>query len=427
VLTLCLGAQSAWAAKPRVTLHVYDLEDAPQAAPSQAEAVELALERLYTEDDRLAFKRFADIMEPADEIARTLGEADIGLVDAEKAFGEMDLDKAKQLLKEAIQTYQKHLPKLVVRGGGIEPLVDAWTKLAKVRFFDGDQAGARDALRYAFVLDPKLQWKPSLFPPQMKKTVVEARLLFDTLGPGKLTIDSDPPGATVWLNGVKLEKKTPTDPVDAQPGPNFISYTRRGYAPLSAIFEHNGSGESATATQPLARYPGNPLQPLGRARGTLDERDTHFPLLKEACEKMNTDMLVLVRLVHAVDPDGAPKVRVLSYLYDTRADRIMKRADKRVEDKQVVEAARALSQVLLDGTPLDGVYKPPKKEPGRSRWSIFAEKARGDFIRFYEWNGFWYVVGGVAGAVVLTVVVGASVGAHQQQTVNNSVVLFGGQ
>jgi len=88
--------------------------------------------------------------------------------------------------------------------------------------------------------------------------------------------------------------------------------------------------------------------------------------------------------------------------------RQLERCDANVMIVQPEQGTRPLEDILLN-------------------WSIFAEKARGDFIRFYEWNGFWYVVGGVAGAVVLTVVVGASVGAYQQQTVNNSVVLFGGQ
>jgi len=426
VLVLGLAPAAGAADKPRLTVHVYEQEDAATGALSRVDEVEGALAGLMGADERLKFRRVGDLLEPPDEAPRALGEADIALVDAEAAFGEMDLDKCKELLKGAILTYQKFLPKLAARGGGITPLRDAWIKLAKVRFFDGDQAGSRDALRYVFVLDPKMTtFDKDLFPPQMKKTVVEARLLFDTLGTGKLIVDSDPQGATAYLNGVKLEQPTPTEPVEAQPGPNFISYERRGYAPLTAIFEHNGGGESATATQSMSHYPNNPLQPLKRARASLDQTDTP-PLLKDACEKLQVDMLMLLRTATVHQPDGTPMVRVVAYLYDVRPDRVIKKVEKTVADEQVVETARALSQQVLDGVRFDGVWAPPPKPKKQSGWEKFSKKARQDFKDFYHWKGFWYVIGGVGGAIVISTVVGASVAAHDRQLASEAVILIGG-
>lgn len=415
----------AYADKPRLTLHVYEEEDAAAEAPSKADPIDGALSELLTKDDRVGYKRFYDLLEPPETAARALGEADLALLDAEKTFGEMDLDKTKELLKTAILAYQQYLPQLAARGGGITPLRDAWIKLSKTRFFDGDQPGSRDALRYVFAVDPTMKFNPALFPPQMKKTVVEARLLFDTLGTGKLTVDSDPQGATVFLNGKQIDKVTPTDAVDAQPGPNFISYRRRGYAPLTAIFEHNGGGDSATATQSLSRYPNNPLQPLNRARASLDTTDTPA-LLKEAAENLKVDMMMLVRLKATAKPDGEAATRVSIYLYDVRPDRLIKKVEKTVADKEALETARALSQQVLEGVRFDGIWAPAPPPAKVSRWSKFKEKARQDFVDFYHWKGFWYVVGSVGGAIVVGTVVGASVGAHERQVVNESVVLLGG-
>jgi hypothetical protein len=426
VLGCLAGGSAAAADKPRLTLHVYEEEDAVAGAPSKSDAIDGALAELMDHDERVKWFKFYDLLEPPDVAARALGEADLALHDAEQSFAEMDLDKTKELLKNAILTYQQYLPQLAARGGGITPLRDAWIKLAKTRFFDGDQPGSRDALRYVFAVDPGMKtFDPKLFPPQMKKTVVEARLLFDTLGSGKLTVDSDPQGAIVYLNGIKLEKVTPTDAVDAQPGPNFISYRRRGYAPLTAIFEHNGGGDSATATQSLSRYPNNPLQPLDRARAQLDKTDTP-PLLKDACDKLKVDMLMLVRTKATARPDGEAATLVSVYLYDARPDRVIKKVEKTVIEKDTVEAARALSQQVMDGVRFDGIWAPPPKPVKKSGWVMFKEKAKADLTKFYEWPGFWYVVGGVGGAIVLSVAIGVGVSEHQRQLANESVILIGG-
>src|SRR5262245_803707 len=117
----------AWGAdKPRLTLHVYEEEDAVPNAPSKSDAIDGALAELMDKDERVKWSKFYDLLEPPDVAARALGEADLALHDAEESFGQMDLDKTKELLKSAILAYQQYLPQLAVRGGGITPLRDAW-------------------------------------------------------------------------------------------------------------------------------------------------------------------------------------------------------------------------------------------------------------------------------------------------------------
>jgi len=404
--------------KPRLTLHAYE-EDAGIPIAQSFEAA--AGERLAG-DARLHYQPLADLLEPSEFALRALGEADLAVADAEKAFAEMDLDHAKKLLKQAILTYQRYLPLLQARGGNIEPLRDAWIKLAKTRFFDGNADGAGDALRYVFVLDPTVTFNPKQFPPQMKKAVVEAKLLFETLGTGKLTVDSDPPGAVAWLNGVRLAKPTPSEPVDAPAGPNLISYQRRGYAPSSAIFENGGGGEAAHALQSLSRYPGNPLGPLDRARLSLDASDTP-PHLKGAAQALGVELILLVRF----ERSGA-HTRITAYLYDARPDRILKRTTRVAGDGEVDVAAKTLAVEALLGVRLDGASQPPHPARGPGWFARFSDKTKTDFTRFYKWKYFWYVVGGVAGAAVIGSAVGGGVAAQQhQRSVNNAVVLFGGQ
>ena len=407
-------------ATPRITVRAYELgESAP--ALTTADAIEAQVGEVLAADKRFEFKSVVELLDHSDVAPRVLGQADLSVEDAEKSFGEMDLEKSKQLLKDAIMAYQKYLPQLAARGGGLLPLRDAWLKLAKARFFDGDNNGSRDALRYAFVLDPKVEFDKKRFPPQMKKTVIEAKLLFETLGPGKLVVDSDPPGATAYLNGVKLLKQTPTEPIDAQPGPNYISYERRGYAPFTAIFENNGGGEQASAVQSLARYPQNPLAPLDRARAQLDQGDKP-PLVKDAAQALGVDLLLLIKT--AKTAEGS---KVTAYLYDARPDRILKRAEKTVPELDEPAAARELAGEVTSGVRLDGVWQPPAAPKKPSFWARFTEKSRDDLTRFRHWKGFWYVVGGVAGAVVVGAAVGIGVGVGPHHpTAGESIVLLGG-
>jgi hypothetical protein len=307
------------------------------------------------------------------------------------------------------------------RGGGLLPFRDAWLRLAKARFFDGDQKGARDAMRYVYVLDPTVKWDPKVFPPAMKKVVVESRLLYDTLGTGSLSIDSDPPGATVFLNGIKLDKLTPLDGVPAPAGPNYLSFVRRGWQSSNAVFEVAGGGEAATAVRQLEHYPGRPLQPINRARLEL-EKNASPPTLKDGASKLNVDMLVLVRLEKL---DAGTKI--VAYLYDARPNKILKRAEKSANtDEEMSTAARELAHELTTGVPLNGVVLTPVAPKGPSA----SERMAANWRKFRHSKAFWGVVGGVIGVVVVGAAVGIGVGVGSQPkglTPGEQVVLIGGR
>jgi outer membrane biosynthesis protein TonB len=404
------------ATPPRITAHAFD-ED---SAGVLAERVEGGIAEELSADARLRWVSKADLLTPPEQAPRLLGEADLQSMDAEDALTQGDVEKAKQLLEKALRTYQSYLPQLAVRGGGLEPFRDAWMRLARARFFDGDQKGARDAMRFVFVLDPNIRWDPKHFPAAMKKVVVEARLLFDTLGAGTLNIDSDPPGATVYLNGKKLDKTTPAEGVPAPPGPNYISYVRRDWVPVSAIFEVAGGGEVASAVRSLEHFPGRPLQPLFRAQKELDRGEAP-PTLKESAAKLNVDMMVLVRLER-----GEGGTHLYGYLYDARPDRILKRADKTAPEDTLSEAAHDLAKELLSSVRLDGTTPKPVVVKKPSSGERMAAKWR----EFRHSKAFWYVVGGVAGAIVVgtAVGVGVGVGGHEKHglTPGEQLVLIGG-
>lgn len=409
------------AVPPTVSAHVYEPERANRFEPE--ETIEAAFDEVLGADTRLRYTPFLALLQPPGEPQKALADADKALADANQAYADMDLDKAKQLLQTALKTYQKFLPDLAARPDAIAPMRDGFLALAKVRFFEGNVDGARDAIRYALVLDGTVKYNSKTFPQQMKKVAVEARLLYETLGVGKLTIDSDPPGAAVWLNGIKLPDRTPTQPIDAPPGPNFISYARRGYAPMTLAFEVAGGGEEAHALTTLQRHPGNPLGPVDRARAHLD--DSPAPsTLKEACQKLGVQMLVVIKTDRPGEKDDEQPTILTAYLYDSRPARIINRIEMKVEG-ELPATARVLARDLFAHTRLDGVWQPPAvaKKPPWSRRAWLAMKD--DWSRFRHWRGFWYVVGGVAAAAVVGTVAGAAASANARQIATDTVLLGG--
>ena len=413
-------AAAAVAVPPHVTLHVWEPEKATSFAPE--ESIESAMGEVLAADPRLHFRTLETLLSPPDAVDKELVDADRALADAKQAYADMDLDKAKGLLETALKAYQKNLPALATRSDSITPMRDGFILLADVRFFEGNQDGAKDALRYVFALDGSVKWNPKLFPPQMKKLVVEARLLYDTLGTGRLVIDSDPQGASVWLNGIKLPDRTPSQPIDAPNGPNFISYARRGWAPLTQAFVVAGGGEESHALATLSRYPHNPEAPIDQARAKIDDTPV-LPSLKQSCAQLGVDMMVLVKTSRPGDREDEQPQILTGYLYDARPGRVINRVEMKVEG-DLAATARVLADALFRGVRLDGVWAPPKA-PERPKWyARLWHDTKADWGRFRSWKGFWYVVGGVAAAVVVGTVVGVTV-SHSQRVAADTILLGG--
>jgi hypothetical protein len=402
-----------------VTLHVWEPEKATHF--DAEESIEAAMGEVLAADTRLRFAPLPTILAPPAAADKALVDADRALADAKQAYAGMDLDKAKALLETALKGYQRYLPELATRAESIAPMRDGFILLANVRFFEGNADGAKDALRYVFALDGTVRWNKNQFPQQMKKLVVEARLLYETLGTGRLVIDSDPQGASVWLNGNKLPDRTPSQPIDAPNGPNFISFLRRGWAPMTQAFVVAGGGEESRALATLSRPKPNPLAPIDRARAVIDDSPTP-PTLKEACAGLGVDMLVLVRTARTGSDDGEPQI-LTAYLYDARAARIINRLEMKVEG-DLGATSRTLAHELFAGVRLDGVWEPPRTAPKPKWHQRLWSDVKTDWGKFRGWKGFWYVVGGVGAAVVVGTVVGVTV-SHQRSIASDTILLGG--
>ena len=404
-----------------MTLHVWEPEKATRF--DAEETIESAMGEVLGADTRLRFTALGTLLSPPDVADKALVEADHALADARQAYDAMDLDKAKGLLETALKAYQKFLPELATRSESIAPMRDGFLLLANVRFFEGNADGARDALRYVFALDGTVRWKPGLFPPQMKKLVVEARLLYETLGTGRLDhrlrsarrAHLAQRGQAARSHAVAADRRAQRAQLHQLRAPWLGAddagvrgrRRRRGVA--------RAGHAVAAAAQPARAHRSRARRRRRDAKAAVAEGGVRRPRGRHVGAGARPR-------APAVRDDGEPQI-LTAYLYDARAGRIINRLEMKVEG-DLPATARVLARDLVHGVRLDGVWEPPRAAPKPKWHQRLWSDAKDDWGRFHRWKGFWYVVGGVGVAVVVGTVVGATV-SHQRQVAADTLLLGG--
>jgi hypothetical protein len=314
-------------------------------------------------------------------------------------------------VEEAALVYTKNLPLLGSDPRGLIRLRDAWIRVAASRFLDGNVDGARDALRRVFVYDPKASYTPTLFPPQMKKAVVETQLLGDALGTGKLSVSTTPPGARVYLNGA-LKGTSPLSFEEVHAGPNLVTAVLEGYERAEAEVEAQGAGDSASTELALSPVGVDPLLSFQSARSQLGLGIEPAPLV-DLSQRLGADLIIAVRGAET----GAGRT-LTAFLYDARSRQLLKKSVKSAAPDHLGDAAMQLAWDVLKGARLDGKFEaPPPPE------SVVKKKLR----EFRAWPHFWPVVGGAAGAVVLAgaITIGVVVAERNTWTAADTVIFLG--
>ena len=400
---------------------IVDSTDAPSLGPRLRAALRLALER-----DPGVAPRPLDV--GAVHETGPLSVADGAIGKAEALFQDMDLDPARAALDEAIRTYEEHLVELAQRETGVRPLRDAHVLLAKVYFFGGAFDSAKDALRRAFVLDPKLGFTTQLFPPQMKRIVVEARLLYETLGGGKIEVTSEPTGAEVILNGHRASPHTPAV-VDAPPGPSSVEVVLPGYASLRRIVDVGAAGARGDprvaftlrrddAPAARARAAAVALAAGGKAEEDLPALAGHLGvdalLVVHAAAITELRWKVTAGAYH-LEPRGKPDAKPGASVDAKPSARLDAREERSGLNASLESELEALLRPILDK--IHEHHKP----------IVVAERGgEGRLRRFRKSKAFWWVVGGVSGALAVGIGVGAGVGAseaHRHAIARDAVLL----
>jgi hypothetical protein len=390
---------------------IIDSTDAPQLGPR----VRLAFKGVLEHDPRLSLKNM-DLGSLTE--GGPLVVADEGLRKAEKQFKDADLDPAKVEVDSAIKTFEENLPELVRRDGSARLLRDAYILLSKIRFFSGDFDGSKEALRHVFAIDPKQTFTPLAFPTQMKRVVVESRLLFDTLGFSKLEISSEPSGAVIYINGTKTPNATPSS-FEVACGPNVIEVRLPGHAPQRVTVDVGGVGDHGKVNVSL-KHGDDPESKAREATSMLGDGAEPKVDLQPVADSLQVDALVLVH-IHA-GSDG--RFRLSGELWrKARSGRgggpaaHGQRLERSGSTGAIEGEAETLARTLTE--PLHERVKVAEADSGDSGWK-----------RFRRSKAFWWVIGGVAGAIVVgtAVGVGAGVGtyeAHKREIARETVLLGG--
>ena len=234
----CLAGAATAAAEPqgRLTAHLGG-EPAP-ALP----ALRTGMAETYAGDGRLTYRPIQELLpEAVEDATATLKKADDDLEEGDKAFSGMDIEPAKQHLTAAVAAYSAWLPELIKRDGKNEKLLTAWVLLAKSYFFDGDNANTKVALRHCLTLDPNLNPKGVVFPPQMKRVVTEVRSAYDVAGLGKLSIETKPRGATIYVDGIARPGMSPMT-LEIESGPHDVRLDLAGHKRAVESAEVPGGG-----------------------------------------------------------------------------------------------------------------------------------------------------------------------------------------
>lgn len=411
-------AGAARADAPRTGLYLFE---GNLPGPS-AQTFDRAMAETVQSDSRVRFVPIAAAKPDPKAIEAELGQADNELSLVEAAFSEMNLGKARTLTDQAIAVYERNIVELAARPTHIQPLRNAWIKAARVRFFDGDEPGAKQAVQRALALDGKLTFSTELFPLPMKNLVTEAKKAFDHAGHGKVTLESQPLGATVYLNGKPLPNRTPTEIVGVGAGPNYVRFEKAGFQPFSATVNVAGAASGSYSSTTLTPAGGRLPAALDAGKNKVDTAPS-LPGVKDAMADLGLDLLEFVRLEKLDRTDGPP-IHIAAYTYSAKLDKIVKKVDRRVNESELDQTGRLLARELLSGGVLEGkVEAPPKPtkptaKPSRDKPVVApVTRDRGrtttsddDKIAGLDKPVFWGIVGGSIGVVLVGVGLGVGLG-----------------
>ncbi len=408
---------NARAEAPRTGLYLFD----GGASPAGWQTFDKALQETLQGDSRIRFTPLVAAKPDPKVVEAELAQADRDMSTVEAAFSEMNLGKARTVTDQVIAVYEKHIVELAARPNGTQPLRNAWIKAARVRFFDGDEAGAKQAVQRALALDGKLAFSTELFPLPMKAMVTEAKKAFDHAGAGKVTIESQPLGASVYINGKPLPHPTPTEALGIGAGPNYIRFEKPGYTPFVSTVNVTGATSGSYSSTTLAPAGGRLPGLLASNVGKLDTA-TQVGGIKEAMHELGLDLVEIVRLERIERTDGPP-IRVAGYTYSVQLDRIVKKVDRRVNEGELDQQGRLLARDLLSGGVLEGKVaeepvaptNPEKGKKGKVKGPVVVaptgnEKQDDGKIAGLSKPIFWTIIGVTAGVVLIGVGVGVGVG-----------------
>ncbi len=194
LLALCAASPARAAERPRLVLFTVGLDPKAQA---EAGRIDYFAEQAVVRSGRFELVRLAEKLDAPGARARAekAAEADALLAQGQKAYEALDTQRAAQLFNDAAKAFrQTDLTRRFI------DLMRASVMRAASLVANGETRAAVNEIEKITALDPRTQFSPNYFPPDILKQVEDARRLA-LAGKGKLQVTSNVPGAQVYLNG----------------------------------------------------------------------------------------------------------------------------------------------------------------------------------------------------------------------------------
>ncbi|MDX2011875.1 MAG: PEGA domain-containing protein [Myxococcaceae bacterium] len=185
---------STAASGPRLIVVVIPLDAV--AKPLQG-ALEQQAEASARAASRFEVVPLTDALEPTAARERTarLETARLKMTDGQKALDDLDTPRGVEAFGEAVKLLKETNTAVT-----FDDLVKAWVMKAGSHALGGELAPAKQEIERVVAIQPRAEFAPQFFPPELIKFVEQQRKLANN-AKGELVVRTEPPGATVWVNG----------------------------------------------------------------------------------------------------------------------------------------------------------------------------------------------------------------------------------
>ena len=172
-----------------------------------------------------------------------LERADKALWDAKELAGKERFLAAAKVFKKAMNLYEKRFDKLV----DFDKYVDAALGVSLSFFYAGYEDNGEDALAPVMILKPTTVLQARKVPKAATDALERLRSLYSKTPSGRIRVESNPPGAVVYIDGV-LRGQTPTLVTGLWRGQHILRLTKDGYEPTAKRFTAGGRDKTVSGT-----------------------------------------------------------------------------------------------------------------------------------------------------------------------------------
>ena len=214
----------------RVRVYVFPMAKAPDVSRIISVKIEEFFSAILGVNDKIHVLREEDLI-IRQEATATGPKVNAGLDQADKLVwqGKEELEskhfkEAVQTFRSAVELYQQNFAELV----DYDKLVDAYLSLAVAYFGAGYEDNGTDALGEVVSLRPTVTVDRKQHSQSFVEALARVQKKYGNYKPGTVTLNSTPPGAKVYVDGV-LRGTSPTTVKDLQKGHHYVQMRLDGY------------------------------------------------------------------------------------------------------------------------------------------------------------------------------------------------------